>query len=211
MKQMDQQLKERLVGAAVLVVLGMLLIPTLLDGPPQTGPMRVGIELPTADEEGKKSHTIRLDVPSASPATGSIARPVESVPVARPQPADPASAGKKIAGTEVTPQKVPDPTPAVSAQSAVQESPPPAEAVPPITGGGWAVQVGSFSKQANADRLSGELAARGYDVFISRVVTEGNTWYRVRVGPVPNKAEAEALVTRLSASGQTGRVVSNEG
>ncbi len=77
MRQMDQHLKERLVGAAVLVVIGVLVIPVLLDGPPPDEPVPVGLELPAAGND-RKSHTIRLDVPAERPATpgsGSIVRP----------------------------------------------------------------------------------------------------------------------------------------
>ena len=51
MRQMDQHLKERLVGAAVLVVIGVLVIPVLLDGPPPDEPVPVGLELPAAGND----------------------------------------------------------------------------------------------------------------------------------------------------------------
>ena len=212
MKQMDQQLKERLVGAAVLVILGILLIPSLLNGPPDDAPVRVGVELPAAEREGKPSQTIRIDVASEEPGAGSIKRPAETPPVPRPDPA---------AGARPEPQRSspPEPEPAVVKEAtgddtrsettgAGASSGSPAVVPKPATADGeWAVQVGSFSNQQNAGRLARDLEKLGYDVFVDRATTGGKTWHRVRVGPVASKAEAEALAGRLKAAGQTGSVV----
>jgi DedD protein len=206
MKQMDQQLKERLVGAAVLVILGMLLIPSLLNGPPEDEPVRIGVELPAPGQDGKRSQTVRITVPADRPNAGSISRPVETNPAITPTPAKPEPAPnerQQKTESQEQPAAIPPPAPAV----------PPREApsMPRAHADGWAVQVGSFSNQENAERLSSELAKGGYDVFVDRAVTTGKTWYRVRVGPVPDKETAEALATRLQAGGQTARVVPNEG
>lgn len=213
MKQMDQQLKERLIGAAVLVTLGMLLIPSFLKGPPRETPVEVGVELPAPDRKGAGSQTIRIKVAEESPEAGSITRP--------PEPSDPAPSGGAAAKPdesepvkpEPAPAKaaaedrpVPEPTPTPAAKPARQA--PPAQPTPT---GGWAVQLGSFSRKDNADRLAKELSDRGYDVFIDRGEARGKSWYRVRVGPVTDRAEAEALAARLRAGGHSGKVVSNEG
>ena len=64
---MREQLKERLTGAAVLVILGALLIPEFLSGPPADD--LTGTEellLPAADAQPVRSHTIRLDQKQAA-------------------------------------------------------------------------------------------------------------------------------------------------
>lgn len=215
MKQMDQHLKERLIGAAVLITLGILLIPSLLNGPPHDEPVTVGVELPASERKGAASQTIHIQVADESPETGSIDRPPESstpatpeTPVAEPAkpvpvkeepvPAKAAVADRPAAERTPTPEGAAKPT---------RQSP----SAQPSPTGGWAVQVGSFSKKDNADRLAKELADNGYDVFIDRGEARGRSWYRVRVGPVPGKDEADALAARLSAGGHSGKVVSNEG
>jgi len=212
MKQMDQQLKERLVGAAVLVILGILLIPSLLNGPPDDAPVRVGVELPAAEREGKPSQTIRIDVASEEPGAGSIKRTAETPPDLRPEPAT---------GARPEPHRSspPKPEPAVVREEAGKVTPPetagtgsspdsPAVAPKPAAvGEEWAVQVGSFSNKENAGRLARDLEKLGYDVFIDRATSGGKTWHRVRIGPVASKSDAEALAGRLKAAGQTGTVV----
>jgi DedD protein len=230
MRQMDQHLKERLVGAAVLVVIGVLVIPVLLDGPPPDEPVRVGLELPAAGND-RKSHTIRLDVPAERPATpgsGSIVRPDQ--PAAgknegAPQPAVSAS-GPESEETSVPAAKSeePEPTPArpepkraePPEQNAGDGSPPaqrptaePEQSGDPSSSGGWVVQLGSFSSEENAVRLSGEIRRQGYPVFVSKVTAGGKTMHRVRVGPVAEKDEAQTLAQRLKTSGHAGRVMAN--
>ncbi len=76
----EQQLKERLVGAVVVVAVGVILIPVLLDGPAgSAGSRSIGLELPAPDSESR-THTIRLGEPREQPP---VARPAPSTPVER--------------------------------------------------------------------------------------------------------------------------------
>jgi len=214
MRQMDQHLKERLVGAAVLVTLGVLVIPTFLDGPPSDEPVRVGLELPAADPN-RKSHTIRLDVPPERPATpgsGSIVRAEPPAEAPDDKAPAPAKVKPRTERAETTVPTVEAPRATEAPASEKKNSPPPPEPAPaPSTPGGWAVQVGSFSSEENAARLSKQLRNGGYEVFVSTVVAGGKTMHRVRVGPVPAKDDAQILADRLKAGGHAGRVVANDG
>jgi len=223
---MDQQLKERLVGAAVLVVAGILFIPLLLDGPDEPPAVRVGLELPTPDS-GKRTHTIRLDVPAERPATkssGTVMRPTptpateapssrqagQNAPqVAQRQNADqsaaaakPAPAPEKVVAPRVEVKPAPDPAPIVAKPAPSRSTP---AAAPPA--GSWAVQVGSFSSGDNAKRLRSKLNAAGYATFQVQLVANDKTMHRVRVGPVKDRPAAEALAARLGKAGYPGRVV----
>lgn len=71
----------------------------------------------------------------------------------------------------------------------------------------WAVQLGSFSEQANAQRLAASLRADGLPAFISQVQAGGRTLYRVRIGPQADRPASEAVVRQLAADGQAARVV----
>lgn len=71
------------------------------------------------------------------------------------------------------------------------------------------IQMGSFSSQANASSLVRELqAANENSARISRLQTDNGLFYRVRVGPLYDIDEANAVVTRLRNKGfQTARIV----
>ena len=62
------------------------------------------------------------------------------------------------------------------------------------------VQVGAFLQEGNASTLSGRLSRFG-PVRVIPAELEGRTYYRVRLGPVFNVDEADALLQRLINSG----------
>ena len=72
---------------------------------------------------------------------------------------------------------------------------------------GFAVQVGSFSSSAYADRLARDLKRRRFEVFIAPVRSSGKQFYRVRVGPVAYRDAAHALAAQLKSAGQAGSIV----
>jgi len=64
---------------------------------------------------------------------------------------------------------------------------------------GFAVQVGAFSEKSAAQALADSLRAHGYSVYLSP--TEGNpTNWRVRVGPMSTRPEAEKAARRLETA-----------
>ncbi|MDP2942847.1 MAG: MiaB/RimO family radical SAM methylthiotransferase, partial [Candidatus Omnitrophota bacterium] len=65
----------------------------------------------------------------------------------------------------------------------------------------FTVQVGSFGKKSNALKLCDELVKKGYDASILKMQSDGQEAYRVRVGRLDTRAEAEELARRLQAEG----------
>jgi rare lipoprotein A len=74
------------------------------------------------------------------------------------------------------------------------------------------IQMGSFSSQVNASKLMRVLhAANESSASISKLETENGLFYRVRVGPLFDIDEANAIVKRLKGKGfQTARIVVQE-
>jgi DedD protein len=73
--------------------------------------------------------------------------------------------------------------------------------------GGWMVQLGVFSIQANAERLAQELKSQGFHTLVSEMNGSGRPLWRVRAGPVAERAAAEQLSAKLRAAGHAGSVV----
>jgi DedD protein len=107
------------------------------------------------------------------------------------------------------PTAAPLPPPArVAAPAPVVESaPPPPPAPAPATEGRLVVQVGSFSSRPAADKLASDLRKRSFPAAVSSVKASGRTMYRVRVGPVADRAAANELAGKLRAAGHAGTVV----
>jgi cell division septation protein DedD len=66
------------------------------------------------------------------------------------------------------------------------------------------VQLGSFSKRDNAERLAGDLKRKGFSSAVLGGGGSSGSLFRVRAGPVGDKAAAEALAARLAAAGFGG-------
>jgi DedD protein len=235
--------KERLVGAAVLMAAAIILIPEMLSGPDRPG---AAATRAAAGETSIKTYTIDL---SATPGTQAAARiednrtppPEDSAPAAQPTPAAPqanpefstapitapadetpvaevpAPAPERVEPRPSEPPVSQPPTPArVASPAAASPSaaaPPPAAApskAQPLastprapTSAGWVVQVGSFSKQATAERLMRELRSQNRDAFVMPVRSGGATLYRVRIGPFKERAAADTALRAVKMPGAT--------
>lgn len=65
--------------------------------------------------------------------------------------------------------------------------------------GTYILQVGSFQSYAEADRLKANLALLGVESTIQQVkVSNGTTWNRVRIGPIRDLAQLNALRAKLA-------------
>jgi cell division septation protein DedD len=64
---------------------------------------------------------------------------------------------------------------------------------------GFAVQVGAFSEKSAAKTLADSLRARGYRVYLAPTEDQPTSW-RVRVGPVATRPEAEKAARKLETA-----------
>jgi len=207
---MDRSVKERLIGAAVLVVLGAWLIPLVLDGPATPEPSAPAadlLRLPVPEQSTgeaapmRRAQTVELDVTRdehdgplplpVEPAAGSPNLAVPAADAARHEPHADARAETAIANAK---HEVP-----ISEASSSEVSTKGAEGA--AGGETWMVQLGSFGELENARRQADRLATFGYSPSISDYTMSGRLMYRVRVGPVATRARAEAMASALSAHG----------
>ncbi|GAB1595287.1 SPOR domain-containing protein [Lysobacter claricitrinus] len=127
----------------------------------------------------------------AAPATPARATPspdnaTTTVAAGTQRPASAASAPPK-------PSAPPTPPPAPPASTVVATSAPAAANV------GFAVQLGAFADAAEAARMRDRARAAGFAAFIEKVHTDRGDLNRVRVGPVPDRAAADALRSQVAA------------
>jgi DedD protein len=215
---MDESLKARLIGAAVLVALAVLLIPELLSGRKTAEPQPAD----SAEARGTRTFTIELnggtaagdlqpppvvEAPAPAPAPSPVAvvepptveRPVAAAAESGPAPAPEPVAHREPATVASVPQAVPDMPP-------VETAPAPAA----VTRGGWAVQVGAFGSATAAQRLVKDLQGAGFPAYVSPVTRSGKTLHRVRVGPEAGREDANRLAERLKGRGLPTAVVAND-
>ena len=63
--------------------------------------------------------------------------------------------------------------------------------------GSYVLQVGSYRKFAEADRVRAQLALQGIESKVQRVSVDNDTWHRVRVGPIADLKELNRVRGRL--------------
>lgn len=179
-------LKQRLVGAVVLVALAVIFIPMLLEGPGETLVPKVE-ELPEPEE---MRQAVR---PQEAPLTIELrAEPEQSVL------------------TESTPQEAEKPAVVkelITPPPAAEKTEPLAKKQDPL--GNWVVQVGSFSNERNAMGLRDKLRKSGFVTQVEKVKVSGKWLYRVRVGPFLERSQADSTNKQLTSKFQfKGRVMS---
>jgi cell division septation protein DedD len=202
---LQDHLKERLTGAAILVIAVVLLVPELFRGPPGTDSnARSG----TAAGPPVRSYTIDLrdtataQPPAASaPQTAAMADAADVPSQAAPSAHADAANNPSVAGIVAPAAPVANATkPPVAAPAATQSS---ARAAPSPHAGavksGWTVQVGSFARRDYAERMAKQVTAKGFVVEVAGPDDRG--LYRVRSVPQPERAAAVALKQKMQASG----------
>ncbi len=192
---MDRALKERIIGAAVLVVFVVLIVPIFLDGPPEGGEViSERVPLPgQADQDDSRTIVLERDRKEPVPAVAATDQP-------EPERRPPATV--KQANTETRPQAKPP-----AAEPAPQQQPEAPAAATSSSTGMWAVQLGSFGNQENAERLAADLRKQGFVAFLSKISTASGQRHRVRIGPQKDRESAEATAAQLQKAGHKGQVV----
>jgi len=193
---MERALKERIIGAIVLVIFVVLVVPIFLDGPPEDGEIVSERVLLPGQADDQDMKTVILDRERSEP-----------IPVASsPQPAPLEKQEQKPVPQPIVEKPVQQPVARAEPEAAPA---PPKEAPKPAasTTGMWAVQLGSFSSKDNAEKLAADLRKQGYAAFLSQLQTSSGTLHRVRIGPQKDRASAEAMAARLLKVNHKGQVV----
>ncbi|HEX7029208.1 MAG TPA: SPOR domain-containing protein [Gammaproteobacteria bacterium] len=197
---MDMLLKERLVGAVVLVLAAVIFIPVVLDGPDSNAKVTQSVVLPAlgGDEERR---TVRIDLDS-----GAAAETLPAVAVKEPASVD--LTETRPAEEEVSP---PEPvTTQAPATDPVPAKPLAAEEETGVAVQPWTVQVGSFSNDSNAENLAAALRERGFPAYVSRFEDGGAIHHRVRVGGFASRDAAQAKADEIrEQTGQPARPARN--
>lgn len=204
---MGDALKQRLVGAAVLVALAVIFIPIILDGPDSQPELRMDLEIPP-----RPTVTPELLGPSAFPITTTEPLVELNPGPQRAETAEPSSANTQPdvltepADTTVE-EIVAEADLRVTTAAPQADETLPTEVSKPVTQMlGWVVQVGSFREQRNALVLRDRLLAAKFSVFVEDSPDVPGS-FRVRVGPVNDRAGAQLLAEEIKSKTEIGGLV----
>lgn len=190
---MDRHVKERLVGAVILLALIVSIVPELLPGP---APSPTAAK-PVIAPEPVRNITVDLGT-SKAPEAGPAADAPEM------HGAAPASVAPNAAPNAAGP---PPAAPPVHLETAAPAPTSQATGAKPKASGGWAVQLGSFASRANADKLMHQLHAQGFAAYLVPGGSGAGARYRVRVGPMPDRGAATQVAAKLKSLGHPASFV----
>lgn len=194
--------RRRLVGAVVLLAIGVIGFPLLFDTQPRPLPLDTPIET-----SRREVAAVAPQRPRPSPVTQLPAdagnemappAPVASAPAAPPTPTPaPAPASRPKAESTVAavkPAAVPAPTPA-PAPASVQAASAPAAA------GRFVVQVGAYTDAAMLREARGKVEKLGLKTYTQVIEGEAGKRTRVRLGPFATREEADAAAAKIKRAG----------
>ena len=190
---MHQRLKERLVGAAVLIFIAVIFIPMFLTGPIDAGSI-TETNIPERTTEKFNSRLIPLNNMGAEVA--------EEQPNIDDRKEDPIV--KENVETSSKPESI-------SAAEGSSKKPEANKTVKDKQVGltAWVVQLGSFSSKVNADKLNLTLRKSGFPAFVEPLEQNNEVAYRVRVGPELLRADADALLKKIKENTKLDGIVLN--
>lgn len=207
---MKEVVKQRLVGALILVALGIIFWPIIfvdpdtdidietLQMPPRpatsegfqalpdegpTAPYASGDDVPLPEPE---------PAPRATPAAGDAAE--EGAAVAAPAGSDqPPSAPGSDASAANRSEGAAIPGPGETRDTPIAEPQMDAQGLPVV----WTLQLVTLSDGIKAEALRQELIDDGHKAYVKAVTVDGKPLYRVHIGPKAERAQLEALQAEL--------------
>lgn len=220
---MRKRAKHRLIGAAVLVLIGVIGFPLLVDKQPRPIAVDIPIEIP----DKNKVKPLVAQAPAVQPApvpaapavvpsatavgrVGDVAPP-KAAPALEPKAdksVQPASVAKSVEKPEAKPEpkaadKVaakPEADTGTKAQALLdgKEAPKEAPKPPPAAAEDrYVVQVGAFADVTKAREARLKVEHAGLKTYTQVVETKDGRRIRVRVGPFATKAEADKAAEKI--------------
>ena len=211
---MNDVLRQRLVGALILVALGVIFWPIIFvqpedelvqvrNIPPQPNISTERVDAP--DPVGlRTSPTIVAD---NQVEQEEAAFDVEEFEVVDPDEGQPDSDALDLEAEELEePEVNPEPEPSPPPQPAPEPAPAPVHTPPeelkldadgvPVA---WILQVVTVSASEKAEEIRSRLDAMGHKAYVEKVTSGGRTLHRVYVGPKFEKGELESIKSQVDA------------
>jgi DedD protein len=225
--------RRRLIGAAVLVGVGIIGFPLLFETQPRPIAVDIPIEIPARDKVPPLKLPPAKDSAVTPPRAAGpvVAETVAEPPAESPPPAAQAAASAAVPASQpARAERVASaPVAATAARAAASAadgkaeaqraqallegkpvaavSPPAAAASEPRTGR-FVVQAGAYSDSATLREARQKVEKLGLKTYTQVVETDSGARTRVRVGPFDSRDEAEKAAARIKSAGLAANILS---
>ncbi|MEK8033151.1 SPOR domain-containing protein [Ideonella sp. DXS29W] len=232
MREARAKARRRLIGAAVLLGIGIIGFPLLFETQPRPIAVDIPIEIPSRDAvpplvapasrssrsqpvarppiEQPPANTV-ADVAPRVPATASSSDTASAQPKpAAPKPAEPKPETRPAPKPADPPKPEPKPEPKPPATRPV-EAPKPADSARNADAkddeGRFVVQIGAFAEAASAREARMKVEGMGLKTYTQVIESDTGRRIRVRVGPYATKAEADKAAAKIKSGGLQAAVL----
>lgn len=201
---MRKRAMHRLVGAAVLVLAGVIGFPLVFDHQPRPIPVDLPIEIADKNKVKPLAVPAMASTRMAAPVSAPVATPAPvaagsqaTAPIAAPEaaPNDPAVIAAPVAAASVPATLAAKTTDASKAQALLEGKDVSAQAI--ATDGRFVVQVGAFAEPEKVREVRQKVEGAGLKTYTQVVETKDGSRTRVRVGPFPDKSEATRVAEKI--------------
>lgn len=228
--------RRRLIGATLLLAIGVVGFPLLFETQPRPIPIDIPIEIP------RKESAPALGLPPARPASAAVVVPMEPAPDSAPAAPVVAAAAPPPAPATVASSAARNPAASAAIRPSAGAAPaeakptpvPASQAVPAakhdegrraqaLLDGSAAqaaksdeaaassrvvVQVGAYTDADKLREARQKVEKLGMKTYTQVVESEGSRRTRVRVGPFATRAEAEKAAARIKSTGLPAAILS---
>ena len=180
---MEQRLKNRLVGASVIVALVVIFVPEYFDEETE-------VVAPATDRNAEAIDDFSSRIVPLAESDDTVSQPTSSSVEPEIEPdVDNQVDMRDVEGPIAQPFPVPLGKPSTDVDGNVER----------VGLTVWAVQLASFSQSSNALTLRDSLREQGYAAFVQTVVGEQGSVTRVYVGPELFREQAETIRKKLTS------------
>jgi len=192
--------QNRLVGAVVLVAVGVIFLPTLFDGDKKYNEDQFAsiplVPKPGDEQDIESIAPIEQTTTPSTPSEGASEAMISEAVTGVEQP--------QVSTPEVSEPQVAPSTPVVEPPKVVNPPVEPPTTPPPAVsettapkGEAWVVQLGALKNAAKVEEIIAKMHLSGYPVYTVPARPVSGKVTRIYIGPNASKAELQAMLPRL--------------
>lgn len=202
---MASKFQNRLVGAVVLVAVGVIFLPALLDGDKKYNEDQFA-SIPLVPKPGDEQEIESIapieqtsvpSTPSEGASEGMLSEAVTGVEQPAVTTPEPPAVVPVIPPVQPPQQPTPTPEPPAVVTPPVQPPAPPVQETQPPKGEAWVVQLGALKNAAKVEEIIAKMHFSGYPVYTVPARPVAGQVTRIYIGPSASKPELQAILPHL--------------
>ncbi len=198
--QLKKRARRRLVGAAALALLAVIVLPMVMDHDPSPPLQDIQVKIPSQETGGLTAKILSNDV-AVRPLPA--VQPKAVIPAAIPDVTSTDTSTSPASKEEVPPEAP------VASKTENKPAPMPSEASPTSAASGvqqWVVQLGAYKETGNVKHLLAKMKELHLPAYTETLSNDQGVRTRVRAGPFASREAADKAEAKIKKIGVNGKV-----